>query len=114
MHIREANRACVGRFRNSTLSRRQIRWRRLAQVVRPDEQGITIQVIDQGYGISAEHLDRLFEHFYRVDKARSRNQGGTGLGLAIVKHVVQLHDGEVSAQSMPGEGSIFTIKLPSS
>jgi two-component system phosphate regulon sensor histidine kinase PhoR len=71
-----------------------------------------ISVSDQGCGIDKEHLSRLFERFYRVDKARSRKLGGTGLGLAIVKHIVQAHRGRVSVDSMPGEGSIFTIYLP--
>jgi two-component system phosphate regulon sensor histidine kinase PhoR len=71
-----------------------------------------ISVRDQGCGIDKEHLSRLFERFYRVDKARSRKLGGTGLGLAIVKHIVQAHRGRVSVDSMPGEGSVFTIYLP--
>ena len=76
------------------------------------EFGTAITVRDQGCGIAAEHLPRLFERFYRVDKARSRQQGGTGLGLAIVKHIVQAHDGTVSVESAPGVGSTFTILLP--
>lgn len=71
-----------------------------------------INVEDTGPGIPEEHLARLFERFYRVDKARSRNQGGTGLGLAIVKHVVGLHGGTVSVASAVGKGSIFSISLP--
>jgi len=71
-----------------------------------------IQIKDQGWGIGAEHLDRVFERFYRTDKARSRSMGGTGLGLAIVKHITQAHDGLVSVESAPGEGSTFTICLP--
>jgi len=73
---------------------------------------IVINVIDQGCGIEREHLPRLFERFYRVDKARSRQLGGTGLGLAIVKHIVQAHRGKVSVESVPGEGSTFSIHLP--
>ncbi len=74
--------------------------------------GIEITVRDFGCGIDREHLPRLFERFYRVDKARGRKQGGTGLGLAIVKHIVQAHGGQVRVDSTPGEGSLFTISLP--
>ena len=73
---------------------------------------ITISVQDWGMGIAARHLPRLYERFYRVDKARSRKQGGTGLGLAIVKHITLTHNGRVSVQSSPGEGSTFSIHLP--
>jgi len=76
------------------------------------EEQISIRVRDFGCGISEEHLPRLFERFYRVDLARSRNLGGTGLGLAIVKHVAQAHRGEVMVSSTLGEGSSFTILLP--
>ena len=73
---------------------------------------LLIHVRDHGCGIAREHLPRLFERFYRVDKARSRKLGGTGLGLAIVKHIVQSHKGRVSVESRPGEGSVFTLHLP--
>ena len=73
---------------------------------------VTIKVQDWGCGIEREHLPRLFERFYRVEKARSRKQGGTGLGLAIVKHIVQAHGGEVVVHSTPGQGSTFSIHLP--
>jgi two-component system, OmpR family, phosphate regulon sensor histidine kinase PhoR len=74
---------------------------------------IRIAVRDQGCGIEKRHLGRLFERFYRVDKARSRQLGGTGLGLAIVKHIVQAHGGSLTVESTPGKGSVFTIHLPS-
>ena len=76
------------------------------------EERIQIVVRDYGPGIPAKHLPRLFERFYRVDKARSRKLGGTGLGLAIVKHIVQLHKGTVDVQSEVGKGSIFTLTVP--
>ena len=71
-----------------------------------------VRVRDRGCGIAPQHLDRIFERFYRVDKGRSRNLGGTGLGLAIVKHIMQAHGGRVSVQSVPGQGSTFTLHLP--
>jgi two-component system phosphate regulon sensor histidine kinase PhoR len=71
-----------------------------------------ISVRDEGCGIEEQHLARIFERFYRVDKARSRTVGGTGLGLAIVKHIAQAHGGGVSVQSAPGKGSVFCIYLP--
>jgi two-component system, OmpR family, phosphate regulon sensor histidine kinase PhoR len=76
------------------------------------EGGAVVRVEDNGAGIPAEHLDRIFERFYRVDKSRSRKLGGTGLGLAIVKHVVMAHGGRVEAESTPGKGSVFTVRLP--
>jgi signal transduction histidine kinase len=76
------------------------------------ESTIQIEVIDEGIGIPSEHLPRLFERFYRVDKSRSQKVGGTGLGLAIVKHIVSLFEGEISVKSIEGKGSIFTVKLP--
>ncbi|MBW2040329.1 MAG: HAMP domain-containing protein [Deltaproteobacteria bacterium] len=77
-----------------------------------DEGEVAIKVSDHGCGIAPEHLPRLFERFYRVDKARSRELGGTGLGLAIVKHIVQAHEGRVTVESTLGKGSIFSIYLP--
>jgi two-component system, OmpR family, phosphate regulon sensor histidine kinase PhoR len=71
-----------------------------------------IIVEDTGEGIPAQHLERLFERFYRVDRARSREMGGTGLGLAIVKHLARAHGGEVTVTSELGRGSTFTIELP--
>ena len=71
-----------------------------------------ISVSDTGEGISGDHLQRIFERFYRTDRARSREIGGTGLGLAIVKHLARLHGGEVSVVSTLGKGSTFSIELP--
>ena len=76
------------------------------------DQTVQFWIQDQGIGISQKHLPRLFERFYRVDKARSRNMGGTGLGLAIVKHIIQSHGGWVTVQSVHGKGSTFTLHLP--
>ena len=73
---------------------------------------LKIEIVDRGAGIPQNHLPRLFERFYRVDKARSRKLGGTGLGLAIVKHIVQAHGGHISVDSALGKGSTFTIHLP--
>lgn len=75
------------------------------------ERKVRISVKDHGIGIKKEHLPRLFERFYRSDKARNRKAGGTGLGLAIVKHIVQAHGGQVEVESSPGEGSEFVIIL---
>ncbi|HZI17715.1 MAG TPA: ATP-binding protein [Pyrinomonadaceae bacterium] len=71
-----------------------------------------VSVSDEGDGIAPEHLPRLFERFYRVDRARSRAAGGTGLGLAIVKHLARAHGGEATVRPAPGGGSIFTVELP--
>ncbi len=85
----------------------------IAQVVKHrDEMVAEIRVQDSGIGISAEHLPRLFERFYRSDRARSRKHGGTGLGLAIVKHIILAHNGKVDVESELGVGSTFTITLP--
>ena len=76
-----------------------------------DPAEATLAVEDNGIGIAAEEQQRIFERFYRVDKARSRELGGTGLGLAIVKHLTQAFGGEVSVSSEPGVGSIFRVRL---
>ena len=76
------------------------------------EQELKISFTDQGHGISSQHLERLFERFYRVDTARSRKMGGTGLGLSIVKHIAQVHGGQVTVESKLGQGSTFIIHLP--
>jgi len=68
-------------------------------------------VLDQGMGIETEHLPRVFERFFRPDKARNRAQGGTGLGLAIVKHFVQRMGGEVGVESKLGKGTTFRVRL---
>jgi two-component system phosphate regulon sensor histidine kinase PhoR len=73
---------------------------------------LIIEVKDKGIGIPAEHIDRIFERFYRADKSRSREAGGTGLGLSIVRHIALLHRGNVEAESHTGEGSTFRLKLP--
>lgn len=86
----------------------QVRWQALP------EGGAEFSVRDSGEGIAPEHLPRLTERFYRVDRSRSRETGGTGLGLAIVKHVSQRHGGELRIESTVGVGSTFTLRLPAS
>ena len=80
---------------------------------RAQEGYVRVDVVDSGVGIYPEHLPRIFERFYRVDKDRARDSGGTGLGLAIIKHILQAHDGKVIVQSEPQKGSTFSIFLPS-
>lgn len=80
--------------------------------VREKNDYVNIQISDQGPGIAQHHLKRIFERFYRADKARSREFGGTGLGLSIVKHIALAHHGNVTVESTPGKGSTFTIHLP--
>lgn len=83
-----------------------IRWQ-------AEQDGARLSVSDTGVGIAPEHIPRLTERFYRVDRSRSRDSGGTGLGLAIVKHVLQRHDAVLEVQSEPGEGSAFSCRFPS-
>ena len=76
--------------------------------------GARFAVQDTGPGIAAEHLPRLTERFYRIDRSRSRDTGGTGLGLAIVKHVLQRHGATLQIASVPGQGSVFSVDFPAS
>ena len=81
-----------------------------ATIASPGQVEVFVQ--DDGPGIPPEALERVFERFFRVDKARSREQGGTGLGLSIVKHIIQGHGGRVWAKSEPGHGATFSFTLP--
>ncbi len=85
---------------------------RVALSARTDGRWVDIAVVDHGVGIPRRDLERVFERFYRVDRARSRDSGGTGLGLSIVRHVAGNHQGEVRAESQEGQGSTFTLRLP--
>ena len=85
---------------------------RVAVSVRSEEGLVEIAVADQGHGIRPSEQARIFERFYRIDAARSRDTGGTGLGLAIVKHICANHGGEVTVWSEEGHGSTFTMRLP--
>ena len=80
-------------------------------IVTPDGLRTRIQVVDSGCGIPSEHLSRIFERFYRVDRDRSREVGGTGLGLAIVKHILEAHEGSIAVESQVGKGSTFSFTL---
>jgi two-component system phosphate regulon sensor histidine kinase PhoR len=83
-------------------------------VLAAEKQGeeLVLSVKDRGIGISAEHLDRIFERFYRVNRGKDRDSGGTGLGLAIVRHIALIHRGAVEVESHAGEGSLFRIRIP--
>ena len=85
---------------------------RVGVSIRREGGMVELSVKDQGIGISKENLERVFERFFRVDKARSRDTGGSGLGLAIVKHIATDHGGQVTAWSMAGQGSTFTLHIP--
>ena len=80
--------------------------------VQESPDGAVLEVADEGPGIPAEHRDRVFDRFFRIDEARSRDQGGTGLGLAIAKWAVEIHGGRISVCQRPAEGSVFRIVLP--
>ncbi|MBQ2765001.1 MAG: two-component sensor histidine kinase, partial [Firmicutes bacterium] len=84
----------------------------VTMVVRKDEDYAVLTVADTGIGIPEEHLDRIFERFYRVDKSHSRETGGTGLGLSIVKHAAQFHNAIIDVKSSDGKGTTFTVKFP--
>jgi two-component system phosphate regulon sensor histidine kinase PhoR len=79
--------------------------------VAPEKDHLVVSVKDDGPGIEPEHLKRIFERFYRIEKSRSKDKGGTGLGLAIVKHIIEAHKSKVSVTSKPGKGSQFSFKL---
>ena len=81
--------------------------------VSADDEAVVLRVSDTGTGIPSKELGRVFERFYRVDRARSRETGGTGLGLAIVRHVAENHGGTVTVESELGRGSTFEVRLPS-
>ncbi|PLR98112.1 two-component system histidine kinase PnpS [Bacillus sp. T33-2] len=84
---------------------------KVSVTVKENSSSVTIKVKDTGIGIDKEEIPRIFERFYRIDKARSRNSGGTGLGLAIVKHIVEAHKGSIEVKSDIGNGTVFSIKL---
>jgi len=84
---------------------------KITMLMRREGEGAFVHITDTGIGISKEDLPHIFDRFYRVDKARSRSEGGSGLGLAICKQIAELHGGDVTAESEPGKGTTFTIKL---
>jgi len=100
--------------RNAMESVEKVQTRSIRMDIRQENREILIEVHDTGPGIAAEHLPRLAERFYRVDRSRSRETGGTGLGLAITKHVMQRHGGELRIDSVVGQGSTFKLIFPQS
>jgi two-component system phosphate regulon sensor histidine kinase PhoR len=79
--------------------------------IKNEPNSVLVEIADNGIGIAKEHLPRLFERFYRVDKGRSREQGGTGLGLSIVKHILEAHHQHIEVKSTEGEGTTFSFRL---
>ena len=77
-----------------------------------DHQYFTVEVADSGVGIPQDCLEHIYERFYRVDKSRSREIGGTGLGLAITRSAILMHRGTIKAESIEGQGTVFTIRIP--
>jgi len=84
----------------------------IAIAVTRQDHSLDIEIKDNGIGIDKEHLPKIFNRFYRIDRGRSRNEGGTGLGLAIVKHIIQYHNGKIDVESITGSGSCFKISVP--
>lgn len=85
---------------------------RIGLKIEPVNKSVRFEILDTGIGIPQEHIPRIFERFYRVDPARSREMGGTGLGLSIVKHIVHLHHGSIKVESTVNVGSKFIITIP--
>jgi signal transduction histidine kinase len=77
-----------------------------------DGRHIDLRIRDTGIGIASEHMEHIFDRFYRADKARSRAEGGAGLGLSICRWIAEAHGGSISVESAPGKGTAFTVKLP--
>ncbi|MDR2471533.1 MAG: PAS domain-containing protein [Treponema sp.] len=85
---------------------------RIRAAARREGEDLVLEVRDEGIGIAAEHLERIFERFYRVDRSRGREEGSTGLGLSIVRHIALLHGGRTEVESHAGEGSVFRVRIP--